>query len=148
MRRFSLLVMKKPSSPIKSINSTRARKTAKPLVAAQTRRATTFRLDPPVQAGLTLLQGLLGQPMNRLVNEAVRRFVELRTGEVEGQLEQVLERVRAYRKSDPAFQKAIAEFVDAEATYGATDPVEGRLAPAPTMGPAQAGRRGAGCALP
>jgi len=128
--------MKKQSSPSKSIKSTRATKVTKPS-AAEVPKATTFRLDPSVQAGLTLLQGLLGQPMNRLVNEAVRKFVERRTGEIEVQLEQVLERLRVYRKSDPAFKKAVAEFVEAEAKYGATDPVEGRVAPSPTKGPAQ-----------
>lgn len=84
-----------------------------------------------------MIQDVLKQPMNRLVNEAVRIYVAQRTSEIEGNLQQVLDRLRAYRRADPQFKQAIAEFAEAEAAYGATDPVDGRVVPAPGKGPAQ-----------
>src|SRR6202162_2737490 len=79
------------------------------------RKSSTLRLDPPLQKGLLLLQGVLKKPLNRLVNEAVQGFLEKRVAEVESDLQQVLTRLRKYRRSDPNFEKAIAQFVDAEA---------------------------------
>jgi predicted DNA-binding protein len=104
--------------------------------ARPARKATTFRLDPPVQQGLELLQAMLKRPLNRLVNEAVQAFVEKRTAEVESELQQMLVRVQAYRKLDPGFGRAIAAAVEAEARWGADDPVEGRTKSG--VGPAQA----------
>lgn len=89
------------------------------------RKATTVRLDPQLQEGLMLLQAVLEKPLNRMVNEAVRRFIETRTAEVESDLQQVLTRVRAYRRSDPNFGNAIAQFVSAETSLASNDPVEG-----------------------
>ncbi len=103
---------------------------------APQRKATTFRLDPPVQEALLLLQAVLKKPLNRLVNEALQAFIEKRTAEVESDLQQILTRVRVYRRSDPKFEKAIAQFVDAEAAQGSDDPVEGHTRP--KAGPAQA----------
>ncbi len=101
------------------------------------RKATTLRLDPPLQKGLLLLQGVLKKPLNRLVNEAVQGFLEKRVAEVESDLQQVLTRLRRYRRSDPNFEKAIAQFVDAEAALVSEDPIEGRTqskaGPAQTM---------------
>ena len=102
---------------------------------APQRKATTFRLDPPVQQALLLLQEVLKKPLNRLVNEALQGFIEKRAAEIESDLEQVLARVRAYRRSDPKFEKAITRFVDAEAGLGSNDPVAGHAQP--KAGPAQ-----------
>lgn len=90
------------------------------------RKATTFRIDPVIKDGLVKLAKLLGQPLNKLANEAFREYVIRRTLEVEGDLEATLEDLRAYRKSDPNFERAIAEFVEAEATVK-HDPAEGRM---------------------
>src|ERR1700693_795028 len=79
------------------------------------RKPTTLRIDPPLQKGLLLLQGILKKPLNRLVNEAVKGFLEKRIAEIESDPQQVLTRPRKYRRSDPNFEKAIAQFVDAEA---------------------------------
>ncbi|HEV2853645.1 MAG TPA: hypothetical protein VHC97_12655 [Thermoanaerobaculia bacterium] len=98
------------------------------------RKATTYRIDPTVQAGLSLLSKILGRPQNQLVNEAVRDFVARRSKEVELDLEATLESLRAYRKSDPNFERAIADYVDAEASLK-EDPAEGQRA---DIGPAQA----------
>jgi hypothetical protein len=81
------------------------------------------------------LQHLEKQPLNRLINEALRSYVARRSAEVEGGLQDILDRVRAYRRADPDFEKMWAEFVDAEARHGAKDPVEGRLQK--NAGPAQ-----------
>jgi len=98
------------------------------------RKATTYRIDPNVQAGLSTLSKILGRPQNQLVNEAVRDFVARRTREVERDLEATLEALRAYRKSDPKFERALADYVDAEASLK-QDPAEGRRAM--DLGPAQ-----------
>jgi predicted transcriptional regulator len=98
------------------------------------RKATTYRIDPTVQAGLSTLSKVLGRPQNQLVNEAVRDFVARRVQQVEQDLEATLESLRAYRKSDPNFDRAIADYVDAEASLR-DDPAEGREAV--DMGPAQ-----------
>jgi hypothetical protein len=99
------------------------------------RKATTVRLDPALQRGLALLQAVVKTPLNRLVNEAVRSYLERRSAEVEADLTQILKRVRAYRRSDPNFDKLWNEFVEAEARHGAEDPVEGHTEK--TAGPAQ-----------
>lgn len=99
------------------------------------RKATTFRFDPAVQAHLTELSKVLGQPLNQLVNEAVRDFVFRRSREVEADLEATLKKLRAYRESDPLFARAIADYVDAEASLS-EDPAEGIRAS--ERGPAQA----------
>lgn len=100
------------------------------------RKATTFRLDPSVQAGLVLLGAVLKKPLNRLVNEAVQGFVGKRSIEVQNDLQETLDRLKAYRASDPKFERAIAEFIEAEASLGGEDPVEGQGSPSVT-GPAQ-----------
>ena len=90
------------------------------------RKATTFRIDPVIKAGLVKLSKLLGQPLNKLANEALREYVGRRILEVEDELESTLKDLRAYRKSDPNFDHAIAEFVEAETTVK-HDPAEGRI---------------------
>jgi predicted transcriptional regulator len=99
------------------------------------RKATTFRLDPALQAGLAVLGQVLKKPLNRLVNEAVRGFIEKRSAEVEADLGRTIERLKACREKDPRFESAIAQFVEAEASHGRDDPMEGR--PRPAAGPAQ-----------
>lgn len=92
-----------------------------------TRKASTFRIDPTVQAALENLSRILKRPMNHLVNEAVKDYVDQRGQEVERDLEATLVSLRAYRKRDPHFQTAIAAFVDAEARFGKEDPAEGKV---------------------
>lgn len=102
---------------------------------ARARKATTLRLDPSLLSGLELLQHVMKKPLNRLINEAVRSYVARRSAEVEGGLQDILDRVRAYRRTDPDFDKLWDEFVDAEARFGAEDPVEGSTQK--SAGPAQ-----------
>jgi predicted transcriptional regulator len=98
------------------------------------RKATTYRIDPVVQAGLSTLSKVLGRPQNELVNEAVRDFVARRSKEVEMDLDATLEALRAYRRSDPNFERALADYVDAVASLK-EDAAEGKRTA--DIGPAQ-----------
>ena len=62
--------------------------------------------------------------MNQLLNEAIKGYLRQR-GRKERSLEAHLASLRAYRKKDPGYQKAIAEFVEAEAIL--EDPLEGEI---------------------
>ena len=62
--------------------------------------------------------------MNQLLNEAIKGYLRQR-GRKERSLEENLASLRAYRKKDRGFRKAMAEFVEAEATLD--DPVEGEV---------------------
>jgi hypothetical protein len=90
-------------------------------------KASTFRIEPTVQAGLENLSRVLKRPMNQLVNEAVKDFVRRRSREVERNLESTLASLRAYRERDPDFERAIAAFARAEARYGKEDSAEGEV---------------------
>jgi hypothetical protein len=104
-----------------------------------TRKATTFRLDPEVQAGLALLSEVQGRSQNQLVNDAVRELVSKRTREVEVDLESTLARLKAHRLSDPTGERSMAAAMAAEGAVE-DDPAEGVRVhvDAPTIGPAAA----------
>jgi len=89
------------------------------------RNATTFRLDPRLQQGLSLLGQIRRLPLNRMVNEAVGEYLESRSAAVEADLEETLHRVRAYRKADPN-EDAISRFAEAEAALAREDPAKGK----------------------
>lgn len=89
------------------------------------RKALTLRLTPKLYDALSTLSNVAHRSMNDLVSEAVRRFVVAESSVQARDLEKTLERLRAYNESDPDFEKAIAEFVQAEATHD--DPLEGRI---------------------
>ena len=63
-----------------------------------------------------------GRPINQLLNEAIKAYLR-RKGQRERGLEATLKSLEAYRKKDPEYRRAIAAFVDAEASV--TDPLEG-----------------------
>ena len=88
-------------------------------------KASTFRIEPTVQAGLETLSRVLKRPMNQLVNEAVKDYVRRRSREVERNLESTLASLRVYREGDPDFEQATAAFARAEARYEKEDPAEG-----------------------
>ncbi len=90
-----------------------------------TRKATTFRLDQAKQAALANLSKILRRPMNHLVNEAVKVYLEQRSLEVERDLQTTLNSLRTYRQRDPDFKKALAGFIDAEVSL--KDPIESEL---------------------
>ena len=101
-------------------------------------KATTLRLKPELQQGLELLHEVLKQPINKMVNEAVKGFIDKRTAEVESDLKGVLAQIKAYKRVDPKFAAATAQFVDAEARLGGEDPVEGVVVDAEPGGAAAA----------
>ena len=88
------------------------------------RVAFTLRIDTEERAALESLSKIEGRPVNQLLNEAIRTFLS-RRGPGERGLEKNLAQLRAYRKRDPGFQRAIAAFVDSEASLD--DPVEGEV---------------------
>ena len=88
--------------------------------------ATTFRLDPVVKAGLSKLSELQHQSLNQLANQAIKEFVARRIVEVENELESTLADLRAYRKSDPDFERAMIAVVEAEVA-AKDDPAEGTV---------------------
>jgi predicted transcriptional regulator len=88
------------------------------------RTAFTLRIDAEERTALENLSRIEGRPMNQLLNEAIKGYLRQR-GKKERSLEANLASLRAYRKKDPGYQKAIAEFVEAEATLG--DPLEGEI---------------------
>jgi predicted transcriptional regulator len=90
-------------------------------------KASTFRIEPIVQAGLENLSRVLKRPMNQLVNEAVKDYVHRRSRDVERALESTLASLRAYRERDPHFEEAIAAFARNEARYAKEDPAEGEV---------------------
>jgi predicted transcriptional regulator len=89
-------------------------------------KASTFRIDPTIQAALESLSKILRRPMNQLVNAALEDYVKRRSQEVEQDLEATLARLRAHRHRDPHFKAAISAFVEAEARMGREDPAEGK----------------------
>lgn len=86
------------------------------------RTAFTLRIDTQERDALKHLSKIEGRPINQLLNEAIKVFLR-RKGRKERSLEASLESLDAYRKQDPGFKRAIAAFVDAEATV--KDPLEG-----------------------
>lgn len=90
------------------------------------KKASTFRLHEDLQAGLDLISQLQHRPKNKLVNEAVAEYVTRHALQAEDEVKAVLRSLKSYQKSDPDFAQAIAAFVDAEASHGKDDPMEGQ----------------------
>ncbi len=90
------------------------------------RKASTHRLDPDVQAGLNHLSKVLHRPKNKLMNEAVKRFVQERSGLLVHEMEATIRSLKAYRRRDPDFERAMEDFVSDEATHAGKDSLEGR----------------------
>jgi predicted nucleotidyltransferase len=60
-------------------------------------KATLFRLDPDAHSALVKLSKLLGRPMNKLINEAVRDYL-LNTSRAESEVRETLASLSAYRE--------------------------------------------------
>jgi hypothetical protein len=84
----------------------------------------TLRIDSEERFALENLSKIEGRPINQLLNEAIKSYLS-RKGQKERSLEASLKSLRAYRKQDPGFSRAIAAFVEAEASLD--DPLEGEL---------------------
>ncbi len=88
------------------------------------RIAFTLRIDQKERSALESLSKIEGRPINQLLNEAIKSYLSGR-GQNERTLESNLANLRAYRKKDPGFRRAIAALVEAEASL--EDPLEGEL---------------------
>ena len=117
------------NSKVASIDVKKASRKMRPQV-------TTVRLDADVQEGLRVLEthGDV-RPLNKWVNMALADLIERRAATIESQLDQALESLRAYRKTDPGHKRALRAFIDAEVTHDAEDPMEGNPEPR-SAGPA------------
>ena len=86
-------------------------------------KASIFRLEPDTQSALTFLSKLLGRPMNKLVNEAVRDYLQ-RTTPRERDLEGTLAGLRAYRERDSRVNETSKSYLlieDSEAVRSARE---------------------------
>ena len=86
------------------------------------RKPFTLRIDVTERIALENLSRVEGRPINQLLNEAIKAYLK-RRGPRERDLEANLESLRAYRSRDPGFKRAMAAFVEAEASL--EDPLEG-----------------------
>jgi|SRR5450432_3088389 hypothetical protein len=84
----------------------------------------TLRIDAEERRALESLSKIEGRPINQLLNEAIKSYLGQR-GPKEEALAENLASLKAYRKKDPGFRRAIASFVETEA--GLKDPLEGEL---------------------
>ena len=101
------------------------------------RQVTTIRLNEAVQKGLRFLEahGGVKRPLNKWVNIALAELIDRQAATIEEELEQALRNIKAYRKTDPGYKRAIKAFIDAEVAFAAGDPMEGTREPQ-TSGPA------------
>src|SRR5713226_271473 len=79
------------------------------------RTAFTLRIETAERNALKSLSKVEGRPINQLTNEAIKAYLEQK-GRKERALRDDMKRLEAYRKKDPKFRRAIAAFVEAEAT--------------------------------
>lgn len=86
------------------------------------RTALTLRIETAERNALKSLSKVEGRPINQLLNEAIKAYLGQK-GRKERALHDDMKRLEAYRKKDPKFRRAIAAFVEAEATT--PDPLEG-----------------------
>ena len=86
------------------------------------RTAFTLRIDAKERNALKHLSQIEGRPVNQLLNEAIQIYLSQK-GRKERSLEASLNSLKAYRRKDPRFKRAIEAFAEAEANQA--DPVEG-----------------------
>src|SRR4029077_6583858 len=105
--------------------STRAR-TAKSARKARP-HVTTIRLDEAVLKGLRVLEAHSGvkRPLNKWVNIALAALIDRQAATLESELDQALRNIKAFRKTDPGYKRAIKAFIDADVAFAAEDPMEG-----------------------
>ena len=77
-----------------------------------------------MQTALAALSKTLKRPMNKLVVEAVRAYLDQFGRKAEHDLEARLADLRSYRKRDPDFEGAIKAFAKAE--VDTEDPIDGQ----------------------
>ena len=73
------------------------------------RAAFTLRIDLEERKALKSLSKIEGRPINQLLIEAIRIYLNQK-GRREQSLEADLNSLKAYRKKDPGYRRAIASF--------------------------------------
>jgi|SRR5215469_3546241 len=86
------------------------------------RTVLTLRIDARERNALRSMSKVEGRPVNQLLIEAIKSYLEQK-GRRESILEANLKTLREYRRKDPGFGRAMAAFVEAEASQ--KDPLEG-----------------------
>jgi hypothetical protein len=89
----------------------------------------TLRIDAKEIIALKTLSKVESRPVNKLLNEAIKNSLSRRSRK-ERSLEANVAELRAYRKRDPGFRRAIAKYMEAEAGLDDSlegEPREGRL---------------------
>lgn len=89
-------------------------------------KGSTFRLDEQVRVALDQMSEVQKRPKNKIVNEAVARFLHQEAEEMKTEMKNIASSLSDYRKTDPRFSKAIARLAKGEADV-ADDPAEGEL---------------------
>lgn len=87
-----------------------------------TRISLTLKIEAEERVALENLSKMEGRPVSELLHEAVRNYLDRPDF---NNLEGTMSALRAYRKQNPGFRKAIDKFVEAEATLN--DPLEDGL---------------------
>jgi len=87
-----------------------------------TRIPRTLNIGSEEKTALENLSRMEGRPVSELLREAIKDYLNRRDSD---NLERTMSALRACRKQDPEFKKAIDEFVEAEARF--EDPLEGEL---------------------
>ena len=85
----------------------------------------TLRIAPDERAALENLSKIEKRPMNQLVNDAIKLYLS-QPRRKEKRLQATLEKLQQYRKRDPGYKRAKAEYIDAEASLG-RDPLDGEI---------------------
>jgi predicted DNA-binding protein len=92
-----------------------------------TRISLTLKIEAEERVALENLTKMEGRPVSELLHEAVRNYLDRPDF---NNLEGTMSALRAYRKQNPGFKRAIDEFVKAE--VGLEDPLECELIEAKT----------------
>ena len=93
---------------------------------AKSAKGCTFRLDEEVKVALDKISAIEQRPKNKIVNEAVARYLHQEAETMKTEMENIASRLRDYKKKDPTFAKAIAALAEGEAAV-AEDPAEGEV---------------------
>lgn len=91
------------------------------------RSTATLRIDPEQLKALENISKTEGLAVNELLRDAIENYLNRRD---RSSFEGTVSALRAYRKQDPEFKRALDEFVEAE--VGLEDPLECELIEAKT----------------
>ncbi len=94
-------------------------------------KVTTIRIPPSLKVGIEMLELAVGlkRPLNKWITIALTDYIDRRTAAAEDELDRALKNIRAYRKTDPHYKRAIQAFIDAEVEFAGEDPMEGSAGP-------------------